>query len=208
LYAFAAKRTPILRDFYDVIAEEILRKLASGTVLDVGTGPGYLPVKVALGNTCLRVHGLDISRDMVKLGQKNVSENRVENVQLIVGDVERLGVADESVDLVVAALSFHHWANPAAAFEELFRIVKIGGEVWIYEFDAELTPQSKVWIKKNYNIFTRVVAPIIMKMARGHSITQKQAEKIVVENKGKFVQVRTEQLEPSLVKMVLIKSQA
>jgi Holliday junction resolvasome RuvABC DNA-binding subunit len=45
-------------------------------------------------------------------------------------------------------------------------------------------------------------------MARAHSITQKQAERIVVERKGKFAQVRTEQLEPSLVKMVFIKSQA
>jgi ubiquinone/menaquinone biosynthesis C-methylase UbiE len=102
LYDYAAKRTPILRDFYDVIAEEILRKLTSGTVLDIGTGPGYLPVKVALGNTCLHVQGLDISRDMVKLSQKNVSKNRVENVQLIVGNVEQLAVADESVDLAVA----------------------------------------------------------------------------------------------------------
>jgi ubiquinone/menaquinone biosynthesis C-methylase UbiE len=39
-------------------------------------------------------------------------------------------------------LSFHHWANPAAAFEELFRIVKMSGEVWIYELDAELTPSK------------------------------------------------------------------
>jgi ubiquinone/menaquinone biosynthesis C-methylase UbiE len=205
LYARLAKRTPILKDFCDAAAEEVLKKLSSGTVLDVGTGPGYLPIKVALSNSCLNVLGLDISKDMIRISRKKLRENHVENVQLIVGDIEKTALVDESVDLAVATLSFHHWASPARAFEELFRILKQKGEIWIYELNGKLTPQSKAWIKRNYNIITRAVAPAIMKMGGGHAITLEQAESILEEYKGKFTQISAQELELPLVKMVLTK---
>jgi predicted RNA methylase len=50
LYAFATGRISLFRDINAVVANEILDRVASGTVLDVGTGPGHLPTGVTIKN--------------------------------------------------------------------------------------------------------------------------------------------------------------
>jgi ubiquinone/menaquinone biosynthesis C-methylase UbiE len=119
----------LLRDFQRSVADDVLKKVASGTVIDLGTGPGYLPIKIASGNPTLEVVGLDVSRDMIRIAHANARKADAENVQLLVGDAEEICMQSESVDLAVATLSFHHWANTAKAFEELSRVLKGGGEV-------------------------------------------------------------------------------
>ncbi|MGD0494594.1 MAG: hypothetical protein ABSB28_00970 [Candidatus Bathyarchaeia archaeon] len=54
-YAFASKRISLIKDFHDTVADEILGRISSGTVLDIGTGPGDLLEKVASLNRNLGV---------------------------------------------------------------------------------------------------------------------------------------------------------
>ena len=207
-YAFASKRISLLKDFYDTAADEILGRISSGTVLDVGTGPGDLLDNVASRNQHLRMVGLDISRDMIKIASKKTLQGGRENVELFVGDVAKIGMSDESVDLAVATLSFHHWKNQAKAFEELFRVLKPHGEVWIYELDSELTSQSEAWMKENYRPIMRTVVRQAIKIVSGHSITVEHAQKILRDQKLTFTQTRVESLKPPLIKMVLSKNPA
>jgi ubiquinone/menaquinone biosynthesis C-methylase UbiE len=130
-YAFAAKNIFLLRELQGTVADEVTKKVASGTILDVGTGPGYLPIEIAARNRYLQIVGLDVSRDMIKIAHTNSSRARAENVQFLVSDVSISCVQNESVDLAVATLSFHHWSSPTKAFEELSRVTKRSGEVWI-----------------------------------------------------------------------------
>jgi len=129
----------------------------------------------------------------------------LENVQVLVGDVAEIGMQNESVDLAVATLSFHHWLKPAKAFEELHRVLKSGGEVWIYEVNSDLTPQSETWMKTKYNPIIRKVAPLVVRMLCRHSITVENAQAILRDKKNRFAHVKVEQLEPLLVKMILTK---
>jgi ubiquinone/menaquinone biosynthesis C-methylase UbiE len=204
-YAFAIKRISLLRDAHSKVADDILKKLASGTVLDLGTGPGYLPIKIATRNPSLEVIGLDLSQDMIRMARTNADRADAESVELFVGDVAEIGMRNESVDVAVATLSFHHWANPAKAFEELFRVLKTGGEVWIYEIDSDLTPQSEEWMKRNYNIITREVARLVIKIVSGHTITVEHAKEILGNQKSRFAHSKAEQLEPLMIKMTLTK---
>jgi ubiquinone/menaquinone biosynthesis C-methylase UbiE len=177
----------------------------SGAVLDVGTGPGHLLMKIALGNPSLEVIGLDVSRDMVRIARLSAKGEDTQNVQLIVGDAAEIGVRNESVDLVVATLSFHHWADPAKAFEELSRVLKGGGEVWIYEVNGDVTPQSEEWMKERYNVITRKVARLVIKMLGGHSITVEHANEILRDQNNRFAEFKVEQREPLMIKMTLTK---
>lgn len=176
LYAFATGRIFVLRDLQETVAGEISRRVSEGTVLDVGTGPGYLPLKIASGNQSLEVVGLDVSRDMVRIARTSSKRASAENVHFLVGDVERLGIQDESVDLAVATLSFHHWLNPARAFEEVCRVLKIGAEVWIYEVARDLTRESREQLKKRYNPLAGRFAGSVIRMLIKHSITIGDAE--------------------------------
>jgi len=190
------------KDLYGLVSDEVLKKASRGTVLDVGTGPGYLPIKIALGCEDLEVIGMDISRDMIRMARKNVEGAGLKNVRLLVGDVSQISVSGESVDLAVSTVSFHHWAHPVEALNELFRVLKRGGEVWIYELDGHPTPQSKAWMKRNYSVILR----LIIRAVRGHSITAEDAEGILKDSANEFTQFRVEQLEIPLIKITLTKS--
>jgi ubiquinone/menaquinone biosynthesis C-methylase UbiE len=71
LYEFATRRISLFSDFKAAVADEILKKVTSGTVLDVGTGPAHLPIKIADRNLSLEIVGLDVSRDMIKIARVN-----------------------------------------------------------------------------------------------------------------------------------------
>lgn len=204
-YAFATKRIALLRDVQTKVADDILERVESGTVLDVGTGPGYLPIKVAIRNPSLEIIGFDLSLDMIRMARTGAKEADADSVELLVGDVAKIGMRKESVDLAVATMSFHHWANPAESFDELSRVLKVGGEVWIYEIDRNLTAQSEEWMKRNYNMITRRVARLVIKIVSGHTITVERAEETLRDQRSRFTYAKVEQLEPLMIKMTLTK---
>jgi ubiquinone/menaquinone biosynthesis C-methylase UbiE len=195
----------LFRDINDTVANETLDRVAYGTVLDVGTGPGYLPVCIATKNSSLEVVGLDISRDMTKIARANAKRADLENVHVLVGDAAEIGMPNESVDLAVATLSFHYLSNAPKTFEELCRVLKRGGEVWIYEVNSELTPQSEAWMKGRYSVFTRKVARSVMRMLNRHTMTTEHAAAILRDQKNRFADAKVGQLEPLLVKITLVK---
>src|SRR6266498_4536119 len=81
-------------------------------VLDVGTGPGRLPLAIADTVPGLRVDGIDLSDEMIEYAQHLALEAAVEErVSFAVEDVAQLSYPDDTFDLVVSTLSQHHWAN-------------------------------------------------------------------------------------------------
>jgi len=205
VYAFATKNISVFRDINATIANEILENVAFGTILDVGTGPGYLSTVIAVKNPSLQVVGLDVSQDMAKIARANAKRARMENLQVLIGDAAELGMPNECVDIAVTTLTFHHLSNPSKTFEELYRVLKIGGQVWIYEVNSDLTPRSETWMKGRYNIVTRKVARSLMKMLNKHTMTAEQATAILSDHKNRFADVKVEQLEPLLIKVTLVK---
>jgi ubiquinone/menaquinone biosynthesis C-methylase UbiE len=102
-------------------------------VLDVGTGPGVLLVELAARRPDLRLTGVDLSADMVAAATRNLAPFG-ERARTRVGDVTSLPFPDRSFDLIVSSLSLHHWDHPEAAAPELARILRPGGQVYIYDF--------------------------------------------------------------------------
>jgi ubiquinone/menaquinone biosynthesis C-methylase UbiE len=113
-----------------------LRLPAGAHVLDVGTGPGRLPVEIARRSPQVRVTGLDVSPRMIEAAKAAIEPGQ--QVVAEVGDVARLPYRDGSVDLVVSTLSQHHWPDRAAAIGELARVLAPGGRIWIYDLRAAL----------------------------------------------------------------------
>ena len=113
-----------------------LRLPAGAHVLDVGTGPGRLPVEIARRCPELRVIGLDVSARMIEAAQAVIEPGQ--QVTAEVGDVGALPYRDGSVDLVVSTLSQHHWPDLAAATRELARVLAPGGRIWIYDLRPAL----------------------------------------------------------------------
>jgi ubiquinone/menaquinone biosynthesis C-methylase UbiE len=113
-----------------------LRLPAGAHVLDVGTGPGRLPVQIARQNPLIWVTGLDVSPRMIEAAKAAIEPGQ--QVIAEVGDVAALPYKDGSVDLVVSTLSQHHWPDRAAALAELARVLAPGGRIWIYDLRGAL----------------------------------------------------------------------
>lgn len=112
----------------------------SGSILDIGTGPGRLPIEIAKQVDNVQVVGIDISEDMVKIAKKNAEEAGLgDRVKFKVGSAYNTGFEDYSVDLVISTGLIHHLKEPSNAFNEIYRILKRGGEAWMYDGRKDAT---------------------------------------------------------------------
>lgn len=95
----------------------------SGKLLEVPVGTGVLtmPVYQSLPNadiTCL-----DYSPDMMERARRRAPKN----VTFVQGDVGKLPFTDGSFDLVLSLNGFHAFPDKAAAYQEVFRVLKPDG---------------------------------------------------------------------------------
>ncbi|HZD98371.1 MAG TPA: class I SAM-dependent methyltransferase [Micromonosporaceae bacterium] len=109
--------------------------LGSGArVLDVGTGPGGVPLAIARAQPLLRVDGLDLSEDMIAYAcQAATDAGLADRVTFTVGDVAHLPYPDGTFDLIVSSMSQHHWADVRGGVREVRRVLRPGGRAWIYD---------------------------------------------------------------------------
>ena len=104
---------------------------AGARVLDVGTGPGALPLLVARERPDLQIDAIDVAPEMIEEARR---ADPAGTVTFAVADVARLPWPDATFDLVVSTISQHHWADPAAGVAEVRRVLRPGGRAWVYDF--------------------------------------------------------------------------
>jgi len=128
---YNATVTKVLRKPETKIASYIAEKMGNGTILDLGSGTGYLSIEIARRAPRLQVYGIDLSRQMVKIARGHAKG--VDNARFVFGNAARLPFKDNSIDLVVSTGASHHWKTPRIIFDECYRVLKPGKEAWIYD---------------------------------------------------------------------------
>ena len=128
-----AARTAISR-YYARIAEEIIATIDSGMILDIGTGPGYLPIEIAKRRANIRIKGIDLTQQMIKIAKRNAREaGMTEQLNFEVGDANKLTFEDNTYDMLISTGTFHSWKDPIRVMNECYRVLKPGKETWIYD---------------------------------------------------------------------------
>lgn len=124
---------------YRTVADRVLAGVPrGGDVLDVGTGPGQLLVELARRRPDVHAVGVDPSVDMVGHATRRAARAGLTGqVEARVGAAEALPFADGSFDVVVSSLSAHHWADPSAGIAEQARVLRPGGQLWIFDLRGE-----------------------------------------------------------------------
>ena len=74
--------------------------------LDLGCGSGQLTLDLA--RVARSVHAVDVSQKMIDLLQENAETAGITNITGEAVPIERLAIADESLDLVVTNYALHH----------------------------------------------------------------------------------------------------
>jgi SAM-dependent methyltransferase len=101
-------------------------------VLDLGSGGGidaFLAAK-KVGPEGY-VIGVDMTQEMIELSRKNADEIGLENVEFRFGDIEKLPVEDESVNVIISNCVINLAPNKDRVFQEAYRVLKKGGRMLV-----------------------------------------------------------------------------
>jgi len=140
----------VLRKPETKIANEVAQNMGKGTILDLGSGTGYLSIEIAKRSPNLQVYGIDLSRQMVKIARRHAKG--VDNARFVFGNAAKLPFKDSSIDLVVSTGASHHWKTPRLVFDECHRVLKTGKEARIYDGCPEVfhNPASRKELDQEY----------------------------------------------------------
>ena len=112
-------------------------------VLDVGTGPGYLALAASdLVGPDGNAVGIDASPEMIDRARTRAA-SAGSHAEFLVAAAETLPFDDDSFDVVVSRLVFHHLPGDvkAAVLDEMARVLKPGGRILIVDM-ASATAQG------------------------------------------------------------------
>lgn len=102
----------------------------SGWLLDVGTGPGGIPLKLVRRCPGLRAVGIDRSLNMVRAASQSAREQGLaDRAFFLVADARRIAFPDGCFDIVLSNSVLHHLHNPIPVLNEMARLVKPSGMV-------------------------------------------------------------------------------
>ena len=103
-----------------------------GKILDIGTGPGYLPVEIANACPDVQVVGIDISADLLYDGITRAKHRQVDTrVTFVKAKAEFLPFADNSFETVLSTFSLHLWNDRQQGIIEIRRVLMPRGRALI-----------------------------------------------------------------------------
>ena len=118
-------------------------------VLDVccGTGASALPAAQRVGPTG-RVVGVDLAEQLLVRARAKARERGLDNVEFTEGDMTRLDVADNSMDVVVCVLGLYFAQDQPSAVAELWRVVRPGGTLAVTTWGRRaLEPANTMYLE-------------------------------------------------------------
>lgn len=116
----------------------------TGSVLEIGPGPGYLGLEWVKKANNAKLTGLEISANMIKIAKRNAKQYGYEdNTEYVQGNAMDMPFADKTFDAVISAGSLHEWEKPAQIFNEMYRVLKDGGRIFV----SDLKRDSSLLVK-------------------------------------------------------------
>jgi ubiquinone/menaquinone biosynthesis C-methylase UbiE len=124
----------VIVNYYRQVAQAVVAHLESGHILDLGTGPGYLPIEIAKRSSNVHIVGVDLSRKLIGMARSNAAKADLsDRLRFQFGNAGRLNFEDSTFDMVISTGMLHSLKAPVKVLKEIYRVLKKGGEAWIYD---------------------------------------------------------------------------
>lgn len=102
------------------------------TVVDLGSGGGidvFLAAK-KVGKKG-KVIGIDMTQEMISKAKINAEKNNYKNVEFKLGEIEKIPLENDSVDVIISNCVINLSPNKEKVFREAYRILKTNGRILI-----------------------------------------------------------------------------
>jgi ubiquinone/menaquinone biosynthesis C-methylase UbiE len=105
---------------------------ASGHMLDIGTGPGDIPLLVCEGLPAARITAIDLSPAMLDQARERVAASDLgDRIHLARADAKHLDFPAEHFDAVFSNTVLHHLPDPLPFLRDARRVLRPGGALLI-----------------------------------------------------------------------------
>lgn len=126
------KASKTIRNFYKFVISD-LDKHSFQSIMDVGSGRGYILSKIVEMKPEVNALGIDPSPFMVKLADKHARKLGLsKSLKFELGSSRDIP-GYQTFDVIISTLSFHHWKNKDEAIAFLMKRLNPGGSLLIYE---------------------------------------------------------------------------
>ena len=120
--------------YYTKVADEITASFRQGRMLDLGTGPGYLPIEILKRSSNIEIIGVDLSRRLSHMARENARRAGLsDRLSFEYGNSSRLRFNEGEFDMVLSTGMLHSLKQPVKMFKEAYRVLKTGGQTWIFD---------------------------------------------------------------------------
>jgi arsenite methyltransferase len=101
-------------------------------VLDLGSGAGFdcFLASKKVGKTG-KVIGVDMTEEMIAKARILARENGYSNVEFRLGDIEKIPVDANSVNVIISNCVINLAPDKAQVFKEAYRVLKTGGKMYV-----------------------------------------------------------------------------
>ncbi len=120
----------------------ILNPVPECTLIDIGTGVGFVALPFAVRYPAAKVYGCDILAGMIDLLRQDADAQGLGNVEGIVMTPNTIDLPDGVADLVVMTQLHHELDTPELLLAECKRLLATGGVVAIIDWKDEENGKS------------------------------------------------------------------
>ena len=120
--------------------------------LDIGCGTGWAVGQVArLVDDKGLFYGVDLSPKMIEKAISNFVGR--DNFIFMQANAESIPLDNDFFDIIICTNSFHHYLNPDKALDEMYRLLRSGGKIYL------LDPTADTWVTKFADRIIKMVEP-------------------------------------------------
>lgn len=136
----------------------VKRLRPADSVLDVATGTADLSIEAVRRGKACHVLGMDISKGMMEIGRQKVKKAGLEDrISFIEGSALEMPFDDAFFDAVMCAFGVRNFSDLDKGLEEMFRVLRPGGQLMILEFSYPSNPVIRFF----YDFFFSHIMPLV-----------------------------------------------
>jgi arsenite methyltransferase len=149
-------------------------------VLDLGSGGGIdVLLSARRVGPAGKAYGLDMTDEMLALANENKRKARVENVEFLKGEIERIPLPDDSVNVIISNCVINLSADKDAVLREAYRVLTPGGRFAVSDVvtRGEMLPE----IRRSVLLWVGCVAGALEENEYRSKLTSAGFENIEIE---------------------------